>query len=313
MEKHQIIAFGELLWDILPSQTVLGGAPFNFACRVNSLGDTGVPISRVGVDDLGRKALEQVRALGVSPDFVQHDADRPTGTVIVTLDQRGNPDYTIVKGVAYDYIAFDERLRKLAGAAHCICFGTLIQRAPVSRETLYSVLAAGPSALKFLDINLRKECYSPDTIRTSLLQANILKLNEGELLELGSILSYPATAGLAEQARRIEEEWSLEAVVVTLSERGVLGSSRGRQVYLPGYRVDLVDSLGSGDAFSAGFLQRWLRGASLEEACYAGNRLGALVATQTGGTMPVRQDELDEFEDTNPQRIIDPELKRLLG
>jgi fructokinase len=311
MKQYRVLAYGELLWDILPGETVLGGAPFNFASRVNHLGDIGIPISRVGRDDRGRAALQRVRALDVSPDFIQEDADLPTGTVRVTLDERGNPDYLIVPNVAYDAIEFNQRLRKLSAEAECICFGTLAQRSPVSRATLYSILSAGPSALKFLDINFRKECYAPDTVRSSLERAQILKLNEGEVFELTRIFSYPG-AELAEQARRIEEEWSLEALIVTLSERGVLGSSRGRQVYLPGYRVDLADSVGSGDAFSAGFLQRWLRGSTLEEACAVGNRIGALVATHTGGTTPVRQDELDEFDHRHPDRIIDAALKRFL-
>jgi len=308
VKKFTVAAFGELLWDILPSQTVLGGAPFNFAYRVTQLGDLAIPVTRVGDDELGVKARDQVRSLGVPTDLVQIDSKHPTGTVQVRFDQNQNPDYFIVPDVAYDYIAWNEQLEMLAGKADCICFGSLIQRGPVSRRTLYELLSRSRQSLKFLDINLRRDCYDPENMQASLERAHVLKLNESELHEVGKIFGLPGNT-IPELTTRVRDAWSLEAVIVTLAERGVFAmSTLHTSVYLPGYRVNVADPVGSGDAFSAGFLSVWLRGGTLLEACTAGNRIGALVATQTGGTTLFDKEALDRFEETYQGRNVEPSL-----
>jgi len=132
--QKTVLSFGEALWDLFPSGPALGGAPFNFACRVNSLGDRGIIISRIGRDDYGRKALEQIAAFGMDVSCLQREDRHPTGTVKVRLDDQGNPDFLIVPEVAYDFIGVTEELLELARAADCLCFGTLVQRAPTSRD-----------------------------------------------------------------------------------------------------------------------------------------------------------------------------------
>lgn len=284
----KVVAFGETLWDLLPTGPVLGGAPCNFAYRVNSLGDRGIIVTRLGRDDLGKKAFEQLASLGMDTGGVQWDDARPTGTVPVRLDAQGVPDFTIVKNVAYDHI------QPVDLKADAVCFGTLIQRSPASRRALHRLLEASRGAVKLLDINLRKECFSRETIESSMERADILKLNDSEAFVLRKMfgLRGKELAGLARELRR---RWSLDACVVTLGGKGAIGVTAGEEVELGGWKVDVADTIGSGDAFSAAFLHCWLKGRSLYDCCFFGNALGALVARTKGATAPVSLDEINRF------------------
>jgi fructokinase len=306
--KKTIVAFGEVLWDILPSCTVLGGAPFNFAYRVNSLGEAGLMASRLGRDDLGRQAFDKIVSLGLQTRLVQWDDEAPTGTVQVRFDARNNPDYVIVPNVAYDRIALTEILADAVDRADCLCFGTLAQRATTSAETLAALLERTERPLKLLDINLRKDCYDEDSVVFSLGSADALKLNEDEAHAVGRMLGlrHDTLRGFCED---VVAEWGLDFCLVTLGENGAFGyAGDGRETYAPGYRIELVDSLGSGDAFSAGFVHQILRGASLREAVAFGNVLGAIVATQTGATTPIAEDQIERFQNQKIERNVHPEF-----
>ena len=307
--RRTVVAFGEVLWDILPSCVVLGGAPFNFTYRVNSLGDTGLMVSRLGRDGLGRKAFDEVVSLGLDASLLQWDDEAPTGTVQVSFDTRNNPDYVIVPGVAYDRIAFTDRLAETVAKADCLCYGTLAQRAAISRATLAELLKRAVGALKLLDVNLRKDCYDKRSVIFSLNEANALKLNGAEAQELGTILGMRHDT-IAAFCEAVVEEYGLRFCLVTLGEQGAFGlSSDGERTYAPGYSVKLVDSLGSGDAFSAGCVHKILRGSSLQEAVAFGNVLGAIVATQTGATAPITPDDIDAFRARKTERNIHPEFR----
>jgi fructokinase len=310
--KKKVFSFGEVLWDILPTATILGGAPFNFAARINTLGDAGYMISRLGQDNLGEKAFQKIVELGLDTSFVQWDENHPTGTVDVSFDEKMNPDYVINPHVAYDFVELTNDLKESIKSADCICFGTLSQRAEKSKQTLYELLECAPSALRFLDINLRKLCYSENTIKYSLEKANILKLNEAEVFEIADMLSVNANT-IPDFCSYMTEKWKLEYCLVTLAEKGAFASSaKGEMVYVPGYKINLVDSLGSGDAFSAGFVHQFLAGSTLQQACSFGNVLGAIVATQAGGTHPVSQEQIVGFKEQQPQRLVAPQLSRYL-
>jgi len=307
--KKTILAFGEVLWDILPSCTVLGGAPFNFAYRANSLGDTGLMISRLGRDELGYEACDQIVQLGLDTRFIQWDDKFPTGTVQVSFDEQNNPDYFITPNVAYDQIELTEELLEAVSTADCLCFGTLSQRSGKSRKTIKELLENADGSLKFLDINLRKKCYSLETVTFSLQQADVLKLNEDEAHQLGDMLAI-SHRSLPEFCQEALKKWSLKYCLVTLGESGAFASSNdGQKIYVPGYKVSLADSLGSGDAFSAGFVHKLLQDASIEEACEFGNTVGALVATKEGATSLVTLGEIERFCERDCERIIHPDLK----
>jgi len=306
--QKTIVAVGETLWDLLPSGAMLGGAPFNFACRANSLGDRGIIVTRLGRDEYGRRALEQIAALGMATSYIQSDVEHPTGTVKVKLDAHGNPEFSIVPDAAYDFIETNDALIELAASADCFCFGTLVQRAPESRRTLGRMLEAAAKAAKFLDINLRKDCYTLETITDSLRRADILKMNLQEAHYLAELFEI-SISSLPEFCSEMLEEWSLKCCLVTMADRGAFSAaSDGTKVYIPGHAVPVVDTCGSGDAFSAGFVHEFLRSQPLADCCRLGNALGALVARQKGATTPISAGEISDFVQAKHQMFHEPTL-----
>ena len=300
-----IVAYGEALWDLLPTGPVLGGAPLNFAYRMNSLGHRSIIVSRLGRDNLGQKARKQIVALGMGDSCLQWDNTEPTGTVEIYFDADKNPDYTLIEKVAYDHIEFSADLESAVERADCLCFGTLAQRNEVSRRTLQCLLSKFSGKFRLLDINLRKNCYTDEIIENALEQANILKINDEELIVLVDLLGLHAKS-TPYQAERLLKCAEQEYCVVTLGDRGALAVSKeGEKIYIPGYRVSLVDPCGSGDAFTAGFIHSLLEDQPLSEACRFGNALGAMVARQEGATQPISYAEAMAFMDANQPDIID--------
>ena len=286
-QKFKIAAFGEMLWDFLPDAMILGGAPFNFTYRVNSLGNEGIVISAVGDDMLGTKALKMISEFKISNRYIQINPKFPTGTVNVFFDEYKNPDYEIIRNVAYDFVKFNENLGRLMSQVDCICFGTLAQRNTVSKQTLLGLLQGFKGKYRLCDLNLRKDCYSVENIITSLVNTDILKLNKQEANELNHLLGLNKNT-LVDICVELIDTYQLQYCVVTLEEYGSLAvSAKGEVVYTPGFKVKLVDPLGAGDAFSAGFVDALLRGKSLPEASEEGNRLGALVATHKGAIQQI--------------------------
>jgi fructokinase len=308
-----VVAFGEALWDLFPTGPVLGGAPLNFAYRCLTLGARGVMVSRLGTDELGARAEEQMRSLGMELTGIQRDRERKTGTVAVSLDDRGNPDYTIVRDVAYDYIELAPGIDRLLSACACLCYGTLAQRAPQSRSTLARLLDAFRGRYLLLDVNLRRDCYTPETVRSSVGWADIVKMNEEEVPEVAAACGIPA-GPVPDVARRLLDAADLEYCVVTLGERGCFAASReGEALYEPAYLVSLVDTCGSGDAFTAAFLCSILSGRELRAACRSGNALGAMVAGQAGATQPVAPGELEAFAARGPRAPEDERFRAYRG
>ena len=294
-----VVAYGEILWDLLPSGAVLGGAPFNFVYRVDSLGRCGVMVSRLGRDDLGKRALEIVKDLKLETGYLQWDPEHPTGTVEVRFDEKKNPEYRIIPDVAYDFIEPTDNLHELAAQAECLCFGTLIQRREASRGTLYRLLDSFRGRFALLDINLRPDCYTRRSILESIGRADILKLNDGEAELLAEIYGVrqgaagPDPGGFADA---LFARSDLRYIVLTLGERGAFAASRdGQKVYHRAFSVRLRDPVGAGDAFTAGFLDALLNEQNLAEACRFANAAGALVASQEGATQPLDRAQIEAF------------------
>ncbi len=301
--KKTILAYGELLWDILPTGKVLGGATANFIFRIRLFGDNGFLVSRIGNDENGKEAREILLNKGLPVHHIQTDDKFPTGTVPVELDEKGIPTFTIIPDVAYDHLILTGDMLHLASMADCIYFGTLCQRTEQSRNTLYSILEQAPSAIKFLDINLRKDCYSVQTITQSLKAADILKINDEEILALKSMLGLAGNS-FHELSRELIARNNINMVLVTLGEKGAFVlTSTNDYFYDPGYRIQVADTVGSGDTFSAGFMHYFLNGHSPEEALQFGNAAGAMVAATKGGTEPVSYEEIIRFMHDQHERI----------
>lgn len=298
----KIVAYGEILWDVLPSGKVLGGASANFVFRLNSFGDTGILISRLGDDELGRKARAEVTEIGLSDEYIQTDSEFPTGTVEVKIDADGIPDFTINRDVAYDHIELTSEMVQEARYSDCLYFGTLIQRYGISKQTLREVIKESGNALKFLDINLRKDCYSEESVRESLSNCNILKINDEELMHLKSILGLHCDE-LKNMAGEIVSRYELDLILVTLGSKGAFLISKESDIlYTAGYKVKLIDTVGSGDAFAAGFIHSFLRGESLQASLEFGNASGALAATTKGATVPFSKIDVLDFMAQNQDR-----------
>ncbi len=293
--KGEVLAIGELLWDVLPTGKLLGGAPANYCYRLRQLGVPARMISRVGNDALGDELLGQLAAKDFDLSLIQRDSTLPTGTVDVTLTADGNPHFVINTGVAYDNIEATEELLNAAKQARFICFGTLSQRTAKTRETLYTMLSAATNATKFLDINLRKDCYNKETITSSLHHCDILKLNNSEVTVVCELLGLGSLTP-SELASVMLKDFNISTVLITLGEKGVYAVSKsGESISVPGISVAVADTIGAGDAFSAGFTFKYLQGATLKECCRFGNITGAMSAARAGGMPNISTKELEDF------------------
>ena len=294
--KPIVVGLGELLWDILPTgEAQLGGAPANFVYMTALLGDRGTIASRIGDDSLGYEALDRWEQANVNITHVQLDPDHPTGTARVQLDDEGKPAYTIVEDVAWDYFEFSPDWQELAAQADAVCFGSLAQRSPRSRETIRSFLkATRDETLIVFDVNLRKPFYSVEVLSESLRLSNIVKLNDEELRTVVELLELGGGRD-EDSARRLLQYHDLQMVCVTCGDRGSLLVTESASVEHPGFKVDVADTIGAGDAFSAALVRHYLRGESLERISDAANRLAATVVTQVGATPTGEQSLFGEF------------------
>jgi|ERR1700731_483977 len=281
----KIVSIGEVLWDVLPSTKHLGGAPFNFAWHAHNLGHHVFFVSAVGNDQYGSRVLERMKASGLSTRFVRQTADYPTGTVTVSMDSIGLPQYTIHRPAAYDFPAlsradFDALLNP---APDWIYFGTLQQMSVPPHNLTMKLLAAAPAARRFYDVNLRAASYTPELVRTLARHAHVLKLNEQEvpvLKEIGGI-----QAGSREQfCRNCLSIFQLNAICVTLGPEGCALLMDNEYLESPGFPVQVADTIGAGDAFSAALVHAVNACWSAAQIADFANRVGAVVASRPGGT-----------------------------
>jgi len=278
-----LLCFGEVLWDIIEDQTHLGGASLNLAAHAVGCGSRAHLFSRVGTDDLGRRALTAARGLGVDTRFVGVDPRQATGTVSVELSPEGQPTFTIHTPAAWDFIEADETALHYFGQhpVDAICFGTLAQRHPVSRASLKRLLDGLPTTPSFFDVNLRQAFYSAELLEEGLKRTTVLKLNDHEVSVLAAlILGQPMSD--RDFAQAMLARYPIRIVLVTRGARGCLVADHTGAAEVAGQPVVVMDTVGAGDAFSGAFLTFWLQGVSPVEAASMANDLGAFVASCRG-------------------------------
>ncbi len=280
--KKKVVGLGEVLWDLLPERTCLGGAPANFAYITTLMGDQGIVASRVGEDSRGLEALRRMEELGLNIDHVQTDRDHPTGTVKVNLEGNGIARFEIAHPVAWDALEWNSDWQSLAQNTDAVCFGSLAQRSEASQATIRKFLGSSPrSTLKVFDVNLRQSYYAQEILAESMKLADIVKLNDEELPKIMSLEKSPHKDELS-SARRLISTYDLQLVCVTRGDRGSL-LARGKEFSEhPGFRVRVADTVGSGDAFTAGLVHEYLHGASLDLMNEVANLVGAWVASEVG-------------------------------
>lgn len=286
-----VVGMGEALWDMLPEGRKLGGAPANFAYHVSQFGlDTRV-VSAVGDDELGNEILANFaeKQLECQIEKVAYS----TGTVQVTLDEKGIPCYEIKEGVAWDNIPYTPALENLAKQTHAVCFGSLAQRNAVSRETINRFIDQMPedeNVLKIFDINLRQHFYSKELIEASLKKSNVLKINDEELVVVGEMFGF-ADIDFQDKCWILLAKYNLKMLILTCGTEGSYVFTPGEVSFLETPQVQVADTVGAGDSFTGAFVAAILSGKTVKDAHRLAVDVSAFVCTQNGA-MPELAEEL---------------------
>lgn len=282
---------GEALWDVLPEGKKIGGAPANFAYHVGQFGLDSCVVSAVGDDALGNEILENFNSKGLKR--LIEKVPYPTGTVQVEIDPAGIPQYDIKENVAWDNIPFTPELEKLAKRTRAVCFGSLAQRNVVSRETIARFLDAMPKDednLVVFDVNLRQGFYTKEILCESMQRCNILKINDEELVTVSRLFGYPGI-DLQDKCWILLGKYNLKMLILTCGVNGSYVFTPGSVSFLPTPQVEVADTVGAGDSFTAAFIASILKGLPVTEAHRRAVDTSAFVCTQKGA-MPVLPDRL---------------------
>ena len=281
--SFKVIGIGEVLWDLLPAGPQLGGAPANFAFHARQLGADVQVITRVGNDEYGHQVLRRFSGMDIDTATVQVDQQLPTGTASVVLGPDGTPRFTIRDHVAWDSLALTSEALEAVQTAHAISFGTLAQRSGPASSVIQQLLAATPAAsLRVFDVNLRQGFHSLEVLERSLTAANVLKLSDSELATLSPILGL--NGSVSQKIEQLAGRFDLLLVAFTRGERGSLLYQRGDWSDRPGQKLEIVDTIGAGDAFTAALVMGLLNQFSLEDIHQIAADVATFVCSQPGAT-----------------------------
>ena len=286
MKQSIVTGMGEALWDMLPEGKKIGGAPANFAYHISQFGIDSRVVSAVGKDTAGSELLENLRDKSLKG--LIEKTDFPTGSVEVEVDEKGIPCYNIREDVAWDHIPFTPQTAELARQTQAICFGSLAQRHPASRSTIHRFLDTMPDGdgqYKIFDINLRQGFYTQEIISTSLQKCNILKINDEELDIVTRLFALPGT-GQEERCRTLLKRYALKALILTCGARGSFVFTSEETSYRDTPKVEVADTVGAGDSFTAAFTAAILSGGTVREAHHLAVDVSAYICTQKGA-MPL--------------------------
>lgn len=292
MEQRDIVVgMGEALWDVLPEGKKIGGAPANFAYHVGQFGLDSCVVSAVGDDAPGNEILENLTSKGLK--HLIEKVPYPTGTVQVEIDPAGIPQYDIKQNVAWDNIPYTPQLEELARHTKAVCFGSLAQRNVVSRETIgrfLDVMPRNEESLVVFDVNLRQGFYTKDILCESMRRCNILKINDEELVTVSRLFGYPGI-DLQDKCWIMLGKYNLKMLILTCGVNGSYVFTPGNVSFLPTPHVEVADTVGAGDSFTAAFIASILKGLPVTEAHQRAVRTSAFVCTQNGA-MPVLPETL---------------------
>ena len=288
-----VVGMGEALWDVLPEGKKIGGAPANFAYHVSQFGLPSCVVSAVGDDALGKEIVENFTSKGLNQLIAE--VPYPTGTVQVEIDQAGIPQYDIKENVAWDNIPYTDQLESLAKRTKAVCFGSLAQRNVVSRETINRFLDAMPQtddSLVVFDVNLRQGFYNKEILCNSMSRCNILKINDEELVTVSRMFGYPGI-DLQDKCWILLGKYNLKMLILTCGINGSYVFTPGNVSFQPTPKVEVADTVGAGDSFTAAFISSILKGKSVQEAHSRAVQTSAYVCTKKGA-MPILPAELTD-------------------
>ena len=267
---------------MLPEGKKIGGAPANFAYHVSQYGFDGYVVSAVGDDKLGNEILESFNNRRLN--YLIQRVPYPTGTVQIELDEAGIPCYEIKENVAWDNIPFTVDLEKLAKKTRAVCFGSLAQRNTVSRETInrfIDVMSDAAGQYRVFDVNLRQGFYDKEILCNSMKRCNILKINDEELIAVSRMFEYPGI-DLEDKCRALLSEYGLEILILTCGVNGSYVFTRENVSFVNTPKIEVADTVGAGDSFTATFISAILKGKSIREAHELAVEVSAYVCTQNG-------------------------------
>jgi len=290
-KNDQVLCFGEILWDNLPSGPVPGGAPMNVALHLSRFGINASVASSIGIDKKGSELVSFLRESGLRTDLVQVHESLPTSEVLVFLDEYNTASYEICEPVAWDEITLNLRLINEVKASTAIVFGSLASRNPITRNTLLKLMQN--DVLKIMDVNLRPPYDTEEIVKSLLRQSDIVKLNDDELIKIANW--YDLKGDLDNLAKSLYKLLNLKALIVTRGGNGAFLLYNNEIFHHKGYKVEVADSVGAGDAFLAGFLAAYFGGKDMNTALTEASAIGAYVASQPGATPNYSKDVINKF------------------
>lgn len=290
MPKPVAVCFGEVLWDVFPDREVIGGAPLNVALRLQAYGFDTAMLSAVGQDQKGQVLLEHLRQQNLSTEGVYLHPQLPTGIVTIQLDNQGVATYTIEKPAAWDAIHLSPEMYLKVKDSNLFVFGSLAVRGAFNQNILNELLRVAP--YKVFDVNLRKPDYDHSMVYELMQHADLVKMNDEELIELCEALGGPLT-GLEQQMEWMAAVARIDVLCVTRGRDGALLLREGKAYAQAGFSVQVMDTVGAGDSFLATLLDAlFIRNldevSALERAC----AVGALVASKSGANALVSEEEI---------------------
>ncbi|WP_080241310.1 carbohydrate kinase family protein [Spirosoma rigui] len=275
-----ITCFGETLWDVLPTSKQPGGAPMNVAADLRNFGINAQMISRVGSDELGTELLDFIAQKGLPLELIQIGQTHLTGVAKANISDANEVTYKIVQPVAWDYIQQAPNLTEAVRNSDFFVYGSLAARSPQTHETLLALLDVAQR--KVFDVNLRAPHYERGLVEELLHRADIAKLNEHELIELSAW--YGEESDLHAAMHQLRARYALDVLCVTLGEHGAVLLDESGLYSQVGFPVEVADTIGSGDAFLAGFLYKTVQNEPAQKTLEFACATGAYVATQRGAT-----------------------------
>jgi fructokinase len=287
---YDVVCFGEVLWDVLPTASFPGGAPMNVAFHLKKLGSNPALITKIGIDNYGKKLVNLLSNEDVCTEFFDVDYQYPTGLVYAKQNERCDVSYDIVNPAAWDFINCNDEYEELVSNSTFFVFGSLTSRNKVTRETLYHLIELANT--KVLDVNLRAPYYTRPDIEYLMNKADILKMN---LDELELITGWFNCSTTTDRIKQLQDQFKIETIIVTMGSDGAIVNNNGEVYFHKGIKVKVADTIGSGDAFLSGYIHNISEGNSIEEALSFASAVGAFVATREGACPNYQISQIKDF------------------
>lgn len=292
--NNYAVCFGEILWDIFPTSSRAGGAPFNVAYNLDKMGLKVQMISKIGNDNLGNKLINQLKNWNISTDFIQIDDEKPTGTVLATFDERGEANYDIITNVAWDHIKILQAHKELVENSDAFVFGSLIARNEESKNTLLQLIEY--SKFRVFDVNFRPPFIDFELVKTLLGKADLVKMNKAELRQIIEFLGEDYI-NEDKSIQHIQHYFDLNEIVLTKGSKGARYFVGNESYTFSAVSIDVNDTVGSGDSFLAGFLSKRIQGKSPEEIMRQAVSLGAFITSKSGACPDYSYEEFRSFRE----------------